>query len=455
MLKKKIAGNWHKIDIWKNEDCIVAYKSGGIILQSLSEKANQRYIPFYNFVNFSIQDTTLYIIDKAKEVYRLDKANAQLVISKKSYQDNIPEIKLEGLNLIEEVRAYDFSDEIIVCAYKQKGIDFFNTENKSKMYHFDFPGYSFIDDIKLYKDNLYIADVFGLRILDISDITTPILDDRNIYKGWPKDVAVTDKYVFVADVLGIKIFSKSEDFKLIGKFETNKNRVAKIIIKNSLAFLACEARGLKILDISNISNPELISGLLLPNGAWDIYEYEDYLYIALYTDGLIKIAYRDIKKLKTVNKFSDNNEVIGIYVNKKAVFAACSYEGFKIFDHHLELKTEIKIDAGRCWAILTKEDYLFAACGKSGVLVYDISNISKPVLVNKIQTTEARDFVIKDDSLYIADGQHGVEIYNIHNMKSPNKIKNIPSAAFTRGVMVDDKFIYKADGDGGLEIYER
>ena len=59
MLKKKIAGNWHKIDIWEKENCIVAYKSGGIILQSLTEKTDQRYIPFYNFVNFSIINNTL------------------------------------------------------------------------------------------------------------------------------------------------------------------------------------------------------------------------------------------------------------------------------------------------------------------------------------------------------------------------------------------------------------
>jgi len=455
MLKKKIAGNWHKIDIWEKEDCIVAYKSGGIILQSLSKKYSERYIPFYNFVDFSIQDNALYILDKSKKVYQLKKATAELIISEKRLYDNAHEIELDGLNLIEEVRAYDFSDEIIICAYKQKGIDFFKRKDKSKVYHFDFPGYTFIDDIKLHKDNLYVADVFGLRILNISVVTKPKLNDNFIYRGWPKDIATKDNFIFVADVLGIKIYNKSENFKLIGKFETNKNRVAKVIIKNSFAFLSCEARGLKIIDISDISNPELISGLLLPKGAWDIHEYEDYLYIASYTDGLIKVSYRDIKKLETVNKFSDNNEVIGIYVNNKAVFAACSYEGFKILDHNLEVQTKIKINDGRCWTILTKEDYLFAACGKGGVLIYDISDIGRPVLLDKIQSSEARDLVIKDDLLYIADGQNGAEIYNIHDVKLPNKINNIPSAAFTRGILVDDEFIYKADGDGGLEIYEK
>jgi hypothetical protein len=104
---------------------------------------------------------------------------------------------------------------------------------------------------------------------------------------------------------------------------------------------------------------------------------------------------------------------------------------------------------------LAYNDLLFAACGKVGVMIYDIRDIHNPVLVNQINTVEARDLIIKKNILYIADGQNGVEIYDINDILFPKKLKNIPSAAFTRGIMVDEKYIYKADGDGGLEIYEK
>lgn len=454
MLKKKIAGNWHKIDIWEKENCIVAYKSGGIILQALAEKKHQRYIPFYHFKNFSIQDDILYILAKNNTVYQLENVNSRMRISETTLHDPGEKIDLKDLELIEDVRAYDFSNDIIACAYKQKGICFFNRKTKCLIHHFDFPGYSFIDDIKLYGQKVYIADVFGLRILDISDIADPKLDDANIYKGWAKDIAVRDDFLFVADVLGVKIFDGSRDFKLVGKIETNKNRVAKVIVKKNLAFLSCEARGLKIIDIGDVSNPRLISGLLLPHGAWDVFEYEEHLYIASYTDGLIKVFFKDINRLKTVGRFCDNNEVIGVYVDKRAVFAACSYQGAKILDHNLNVKAEIKIEDGRCWTLLARKTNLFAACGKAGVMIYDISDIDKPVLIESIPSNDSRDLVVKDHVLYVADGQNGVEIYDIQDIHSRKKLKNIPSAAFTRGVMVDDAFIYKADGDGGVEIYE-
>lgn len=454
-MRKKIAGNWHKIDIWEKENSIVGYKSGGIIFVSLIDKNEIRYIPFYNFSDFLIVNDSLIIVDNTNNTYQLEDINSEIQKSYKTFPNIQNKVNVESLEVIEEVRAVDTSDNLIICAYKQKGIDFFQKRSGERVFHFNFPGYSFIDDIKYFKNQVFIADVFGLRIIDITDVKNPILDDSNIFKGWPKDVEVYENYVFVADVLGVKIFDKTNNFELIGKFETNKNRVAKVLVKYNYAFLSCEARGLRVLDISNIKSPELISGLLLPKGAWDIAEYENNLFIASYTDGLIKIDYSDIKNLKTIAKFNDGNEFIGISVNEKVVFASSSYNGIIIFNHKLDIISQIKINDGRCWTTVTCDNFLFSACGKIGVLVYDISDMSNPLFITTIKTKEARDLVIKNESLYVADGQNGVEVFNIKNPSNPKHIENIPSAAFTRGVMVDDDFIYKADGDGGLEIYEK
>jgi len=453
----KIGGNWHKIHVWKKENCIVAYKSGGIIFLSLLNYEQMRYLPFYNFKTFYIDKDILFIADRDLNLYRLNNIfshlspnNSKIIIPRKEtlYCINV-------LDIIDDVRAFDITDKFIICAYKQKGIDIFDNQSKKKLLHFDFPGYSFVDDLVYYDDKIFIADVFGLRILDITNIRSPILNDFNTFKGWPKDVAVDENFVYIADVLGIKIFDKYNKFKLVGKFETNKNRVAKLVIKNNLAFLGCEASGLKILDISNPENPKPVSGLLLNKGAWDIFEYNNCIYIAAYTEGVYKVSYSNLKALTTVAKYTNKKEYIGIYVNNIAVFASCSFDGIDILDHQLNLIKEIKITNGRCWTTLAYNDLLFAACGKVGVMIYDIRDIHNPVLVNQINTVEARDLIIKKNILYIADGQNGVEIYDINDILFPKKLKNIPSAAFTRGIMVDEKYIYKADGDGGLEIYEK
>ncbi|MCX6579323.1 MAG: hypothetical protein NT166_04000 [Candidatus Aminicenantes bacterium] len=467
MLIKKVGGNWHKIQVWK--EWVLSYKSGGVVMVNPDHPViKDYYIPFYHFSDFTLDKDYLFIRDNKGDIFRMVLDNVQQThalqplervqgfsFTGKDEKAQINVRRLEGLP--EEPRAVDADNRITAVAYTQKGIDFFLKDSGEKIAHFDFPGYSFVDDIKLQGNRLYIADVFGLRILDISDLKHIVLDDRfAAFKGWPKDMALYKHYLLVADVLGIKIYDKQKDFAMVGKIESNRNRVAKVITKGDYAFLSCEAIGLKVADLSDIGNPRLVSGIVLPKGVWDCDVYEGYAYLAAYTGGLLKIDCSDNKNLKKVGSYTgDEEEVIGVHVNDRAVYAACSHDGFKIFDHQLNLKAEVKGIQGRCWTILENDGYLFIAAGKGGVFIYDVNEPDSPMLVNRVQTVEARDLFIQDQFLYIADGQNGALIYSIADVLNIEYINKIPSAAFTRGIMADEKHIYKADGDGGVEIYER
>ena len=98
---------------------------------------------------------------------------------------------------------------------------------------------------------------------------------------------------------------------------------------------------------------------------------------------------------------------------------------------------------------------MFAAVGQGGIYVYDVKNLKKPILVNRLKAGDARDIVIQGSYLYTAAGQEGLLVYDISDVKDIKYNKKIPSAAFTRGIMVDESYIYKADGDGGIEVYEK
>jgi len=456
-LKKKISGNWHSVVIWK--DYIIGYIAGGFQILDKYTQQEVGYIPFYNFAGLFMIEGQVYIKDKEDRYYSLNSLKEEFELIEidkpKLSQDKVLDIKINELSgLLEDIRAYDCNDSIITIAYKQKGIDFY-TRDGEKITHFDFPGYSFIDDIYLEENKLYIADVFGLRILDISNLEELSLDDSNICKGWPKDVAIKDNLVFIADVLGVKIYNKDNDFEFISKVESNRNRIAKIIVDNNYIFMSCEATGLKIVDISDISKPKIIGGIVLTKGLWDSYIYDNYLYLAAYTEGLIKIDKSSIKKLKEEERFKNCGECIGVYANEKAVFAACSYDGFKILDHNLKLITSFNKIADRCWTLLEDNNILYVASGSDGVFIFDISNLKSLKLITRLKTQQARDLVLRDNLLYIADGRNGVVVYDIKDIMNATLVREVPASAFTRGVMVDEEFIYKADGDGGVEVYEK
>jgi hypothetical protein len=330
----------------------------------------------------------------------------------------------------------------------------------NKISHFDLPVYCYIDNAFICDNKIFLADVLGLRILNLKvDATSDLLQielDETYAKnrGWPKDIAVKDNLILVADVLGIKIYDK-KNFELLGKLESPKNRVAKVVVKNHLAFLSCEAFGVKIVDISNPIMPRLCGAIFLPKGCWDAYIAGNYIYLAGYTEGLFRAKLSNLRDIKVENIFNSGEEVIGVYTTSDYILTACSYSGIKIFNSNLKLITEYKDTSGRCWTVIEKDGTIFAACGKGGVEIFQIDNANKLKKLAKIETEEARDLIVEDDYLYIADGQNGVLIYNITNPWSPQFIRHFPSAAFTRGVMVDKDYIYKADGDGGVEIYKK
>ena len=115
-MRKKIAGNWHKIDIWEKENCIVGYKSGGIIFVSLIDKNEIDYIPFYNFSDFMLVNDSLIIVDNTNNTYQLEDINSEIQKSYKTFPNIQNKVNVESLEVIEEVRAVDTSDNLIICA---------------------------------------------------------------------------------------------------------------------------------------------------------------------------------------------------------------------------------------------------------------------------------------------------------------------------------------------------
>jgi len=105
--------------------------------------------------------------------------------------------------------------------------------------------------------------------------------------------------------------------------------------------------------------------------------------------------------------------------------------------------------------VLEHDNMLYAACGADGVIIFDAEDLHEIKLVGTIETVQARDLMIDDGQLFIADGRNGVLVYNLWDKALKKQISQIPTSAFTRGVMVEKGFIYKADGDGGVEIYAR
>jgi hypothetical protein len=225
----------------------------------------------------------------------------------------------------------------------------------------------------------------------------------------------SDKTIEIRSVYEIKTSTTNFiDPKLSDIMDTNSKAV---FYEDDLVYLADGMGGLKIIDVSNKSNPILIGDYDDGGDVRDVYVSGDYAYIADFQDGL---------------------EIVDISNPKKPVFIS-------IFESiHAE-------------GIFVQGGYAYIAADSSGIFILDISNPTNPVNLTQYKVSGsgyAKGIVVRDSLAYIAEGSEGLRIVNVSDPRNPVNINSIKyETGFSWNVDLNGDFAYLADGIGGLEIY--
>ena len=129
----------------------------------------------------------------------------------------------------------------------------------------------------------YVADGYGgLRIIDISDPTTPtevgLFDDNT----WTKSVFVVGSYAYIAsefDGLVIIDISDPTNPTKVGTFDDN-TWTQSVFVVGSYAYIASEFDGLVIIDISDPTTPTKVGQFDDGGFAFGIYVMGSYAYLS-------------------------------------------------------------------------------------------------------------------------------------------------------------------------------
>ena len=90
--------------------------------------------------------------------------------------------------------------------------------------------------------------------------------------------------------------------------------------------------------------------------------------------------------------------------------------------------------------------------GLSQLVVFDIKNISKPVLKTTVQLSTPYGLGISDSALYVCDGLTGLKVYNIRNTYSPLLIRTITGETFFDVIPYGNILICQVSG--GIALYD-
>ena len=196
----------------------------------------------------------------------------------------------------------------LIASGMVQGVEFYNISNPSNLDHltnFNFGQGTKSNCVTGYGDYAYFTANNGLYVVNISNPSNPInLGRVSNTSGYMLENLDTDGDILAvaAHEDGVKIYNVSSPENPILESTIPTQNSWAVAVKNNLVFIADEDK-VKVVDITNINNPDLIEVVTTENAIKDVIVDDNFLYIALGSDGvaLYQINDADIDLLDIYN----------------------------------------------------------------------------------------------------------------------------------------------------------
>ena len=348
-------------------------------------------------------------------------------------------------------------------------------------------------DLYLDGNTLYILTYREIIAYDVSDKTNPVVIRTGAAKGGR--MAVTSRYLVIRKGNDLHVYRKS-DLTLIGSLK-GETPVYGITVRDQYAYLATRT-STRIVSLEQPEAPRFASyanpgsvNTVIPSGRnvfslgnnGTIYRIDisDPFNAALVSD----LSHRPVEDMA---RYQDV-----IYATRDSRIQVLDIDGntlsghyYRFSDEYLEFEgvDRIHVDAagerllvgtgswllvldirdpleprllyrtslpGTGRAIGVSGDVAWVACGRYGLVAYDLLDPWKPI--SSINTKGvAWDLVISGDLVFVAESYAGFSVFDIHNPRSPTLLRQVPLPDFTYTLTVDDDRLL-VGGEIGMSIY--
>lgn len=230
----------------------------------------------------------------------------------------------------------------------------------------------------------------------------------------------------------------------------------KIIVDNQYAFIADGRIGLRIVEVSDPTNPKHVTDFDMEGRGFSIFKVGNMVYIGVEQKYANIIDARNPlqPKLAYTEQYTASYEYSSIVVDdNKAYFNGGEFKLYDVSTPEKPVKLNQKtIEAD---SIQVQDGYLYSTIGEVGLLVYDISD---PAFPSRISTTR---FPIGIPRGLSVDGHLAVSIsnipYSINVMDISDQKNPVPKQSYTyqqypKSVTVKGDYIYVARGEDGADI---
>jgi len=283
--------------------------------------------------------------------------------------------------------------------------------------------------------------------------------------GYAQDVVINDTLAFVAQGEGglmiLNISNPNNPTAISIVNEGMKGYANKVALKDSVLYIASGGFGVSVVNAANPVSPEITATNLALKPAKNFLVMGNFLFtsIAEYGVQIAEISYATQPDIRGGTNTPGYAQGICSSADSNYLLVACGEMGLAVFDI-----SELQSGWGNYpllgWVDIAEysEDvvthptlpYAYLACGTAGFTIVDFSDPTDLKIVSSYDTGGyAKEILYRDGRVYMTAELRGLKIFDVSNVSSPVLIGTVKTE-FAKGVDMDDDYIYVADEVEGL-----
>ncbi|MCF2142529.1 MAG: hypothetical protein K9W42_02370 [Candidatus Heimdallarchaeota archaeon] len=250
------------------------------------------------------------------------------------------------------------------------------------------------------------------------------------------------------------------NLKKVGQY-SGAWEVVDVFIKDSIAFLADQEKGLVVVNISDVTNPSFLSQFQdNGNSVYDVIVEGNVAYVAHGRAGLKILDISNITSLQEVGHYNNGGVAWKIFLMKPYLFLVDKLEGIEILD--ISDKTapkQIGLYAGQPFDVFVRGDFAYVAAGiNKGLEIVDISDPTKPKKIGEtsVNFEDSVSVSVKDDYAYVAFKSNGLRIIKISRARHPKVVATFDDMGEGKiwGIEIKENLAYLACEAQGIQILD-
>ena len=278
--------------------------------------------------------------------------------------------------------------------------------------------------------------------------------------GMARDVAVDGNTAFVADQAnGLQILDITDPSAatLLGAFDTSGSSLG-IALSGNLVYVADSNAGLLIFDVSTATAPTLLGSFDTSGFAADVVVAGDHAYVADVNGGLKVIDVSNPAIPTLAASYATLGLAQGVAVDGNFVFIADDSFGLHVVDVSdptTPLFAGFLDTAGSAFRVVVDGNHAYLADASGGLRIIDVTDPAAPLLVGTYNTTgTAYDVAVAGSRAYVADGSGGLVALDIADPTLPILLGSYDTTGSSRGIVIDGMHAFVADDASGLHGIE-